>query len=72
MLTALILICATGAPDCTRETAALVMRVPEQSALPFLCLRNGQAYLADLSIADVYAEDRIRIVCVQASKLTRD
>ena len=39
------------------------MRVPGEYALPMLCFRNGQAYLAESSIAqDLREGDRVRII----------
>lgn len=67
MLTALILICLAGTADCTRETAADVMRVPGEYAMPMTCFLHGQAYLAETSLAqDLRDGDRIKIVCARS------
>lgn len=72
MLVALVLICSSAVADlrdCTRENAADVMRVPGEYALPMLCFRNGQAFLAESSIAgDLREGDRIRIICQRADR----
>lgn len=73
MLVALVLICSSAITpnlqDCTRDNAADVMRVPGEYALPMLCFRNGQAFLAESSIAqDLRAGDRVRIVCQKADR----
>jgi hypothetical protein len=67
MLTALILICMAGAADCTRETAADVMRVPGEYAMPTTCYLHGQAFLAETSLAqDLRAGERIKIICARS------
>jgi hypothetical protein len=71
MLTALILICSVAAiPDvrnCTRDNAAVVMRVPAHSENPVTCLMHGQAYLAETAIGqELSADERVKIVCARS------
>jgi hypothetical protein len=71
MLTALVLICSTAITpdlqDCTRDNAAVVMLLPEQSGNPATCFMHGQAYLAQTSIGERRgANDRVKIVCVRS------
>jgi hypothetical protein len=63
MLTALVLVCSMHAASCSQDLARMVVRVPEQSALPFMCLRNGQAYLAGSGL-EVGADEVVRVVCI--------
>lgn len=68
MLKALVLVCsAAAAPhlaDCTRATARDVLIAPLESALPFMCFRDAQAYLAGTAIGRAVAPgDRVRIIC---------
>ena len=74
MLTALVLICSISVTpdlrDCTRDNALDVMRVPTEFASPTTCFLNGQAYLAETSIAqDLRETDRIKIVCARTQSL---
>lgn len=48
MLKAIILVCATVTTpnQCDMQHARDVLQTPVQSAMPFACLREGQAYLA--------------------------
>ncbi len=74
MLTALVLICSISVTpdlrDCTRDNAVDVMRVPTEFASPITCFLNGQAYLAETSIAqDLRETDRIKIVCARSQSL---
>jgi hypothetical protein len=64
MLTALVLVCSMQAAACTQDLARMVVRVPEPSALPFMCLRNGQAYLAGSGL-EVGGDEVVRVVCVR-------
>ena len=63
MLTALVLVCSMHAASCNHQIARMVVRVPEHSALPFMCLRNGQAYLAGSGL-EVGTDEVVRVVCV--------
>jgi hypothetical protein len=70
MLTALVLICSTmvtpDVRDCTRDNAATVMRVPDESANPAPCFMHGQAHLAGTSIGqELTSSDRVKVVCVK-------
>ena len=40
----------------------MVLRVPEPSALPFACLRDGMAYLAG-SRLEVGDDEIVKVVC---------
>jgi hypothetical protein len=64
MLTALVLICSIHVAPCSADLARMVVRVPERSALPFLCLRNGQAYLAGSGL-EVGEDELVRVICVR-------
>ncbi len=73
MLTALVLICSMAAtPDlraCSGETAQNVIRVPEDSGNPAICLMHGQAYLAETELGqDLSADERVKIVCAPSQK----
>ncbi len=75
MLTALVLICSISVTpdlrDCTRDNAVDVMRAPVQTGNPATCFLHGQAFLAELSIAqDLTENDRIKIVCARAETLS--
>jgi hypothetical protein len=65
MLTALVLVCSMHAATCDQRDARIVVRVPEPSALPFLCLRNGQAYLAGSGL-EVGDDEIVKVICVHA------
>lgn len=74
MLTALVLICSLAATpdlrDCTRDTAADVLRVPSQYASPATCFLHGQAYYAETGLSeDLTANERIKIVCARSEKV---
>ena len=73
MLTALVLVCSIHVAPCSADHARMVVRVPERSALPFLCLRNGQAYLAGSGL-EVGEDELVRVICIRergrASKMT--
>ena len=72
MLTALVLVCSMQAAACTQDLARMVVRVPESSALPFMCLRNGQAYLAGSGL-EVGDDEVVRVVCVRdRTRMTAD
>ena len=62
VLTALVLVCSINVAPCGQEQARLVLRVPEASALPFACLRNGMAYLAG-SRLEVGDDEIVKVVC---------
>jgi hypothetical protein len=64
MLTALVLVCSIHVAPCSADLARMVVRVPERSALPFLCLRNGQAYLAGSGL-EVGEDELVRVICVR-------
>jgi hypothetical protein len=71
MLTALVLICSVSVTpdirDCTRDNALDVMRVPTEFNSPITCFLNGQAFLAETSLAqDLRDTDRIKIVCARS------
>jgi hypothetical protein len=67
MLAALVLICSVVVTpdlrDCTRENAAVVMRVPAEFSNPGTCYMHGQAYLAETSLGN---DDRIKVVCARS------
>jgi hypothetical protein len=74
MLTALVLICSISVTpdlrDCSQENAIDVMRVPTEFSNPVTCFLNGQAYLAETSIAqDLRETDRIKVVCARSQSL---
>lgn len=75
MLTALVLVCSIHAAPCSQDHARMVVRVPERSALPFMCLRNGQAYLAGSGL-EVGDDEHVHVICIhergRASKITGD
>jgi hypothetical protein len=64
MLTALVLVCSIHVAPCSADHARMVVRVPERSALPFMCLRNGQAYLAGSGL-EVGEDELVRVVCTR-------
>lgn len=69
MLTALVLICSVAitpdVPDCNRDNATAVMRVPANFGNPATCFMHGQAYLAQTSLGQELSEnDRVKLVCV--------
>lgn len=64
MLTALVLVCAIHVTQCNADHARMVVRVPERAALPFMCLRNGQAYLAGSGL-EVGDDELARVVCIR-------
>jgi hypothetical protein len=73
MLTGLVLICsvAVASPDCTRDNATAVMRVPGEFGNPATCFLRGQAYLAESAIGrELTNNDRVKVVC--ARKETAD
>jgi hypothetical protein len=70
VLSALVLVCSMHAAPCTQDLARMVVRVPEPSALPFMCLRNGQAYLAGSGL-EVGADEIVRVICVRERMLDR-
>jgi hypothetical protein len=70
VLTALVLVCSMQAAACSPDLARMVVRVPEPSALPFLCLRNGQAYLAGSGL-EVGSDEFVRVVCVHERRHDR-
>ena len=63
MLSALVLVCSIHAASCDQGEARMVVRVPEPSALPFMCLRNGQAYLAGSGL-EVGDDEIVKVVCI--------
>ena len=75
MLTAIILVWSLAlAPDlreCSRDTAASVMQVPEEFALPSQCMMCGQAFLAETSIGrELTDQERVKVLCTPTHKLT--
>ena len=70
MLTAVVLICSIAVTadlqHCTRENATAVMRLPIEFGHPSTCFVQGQAFLAQTSIArELSEDDRVKIVCVR-------
>ena len=63
MLTALVLVCSIHAASCSQGDARMVVSVPERSALPFMCLRNGQAYLAGSGL-EVGDDEVVKVICI--------
>ena len=65
MLTAIILVCMAGVPvqDCTEANASRVIRLPIESRLLNLCLRDGQAYIAETSLGDLAAGEYVKVTC---------
>ena len=46
------------------------MRVPIEFSNPITCFLNGQAYLAETSIAqDLRETDRVKVVCARSQSL---
>jgi hypothetical protein len=71
MLTALILICSIAITpdvrDCTRDSARVVMRLPERAGNPAMCFMLGQAYLAETSIGQsLENDDVVKVACARA------
>jgi len=69
MLTGLVLICSlAGTPDirvCSRNNAAMVMRIPADCVHPVPCFMHGQAFLLAISIGQELSEsERIKVICV--------
>jgi hypothetical protein len=69
MLTALVLVCSMAVtPDlreCNRDNAVQVLQVPEEFALPEMCLMHGQAFLAGTSIGqDLAKNERVKVMCI--------
>jgi hypothetical protein len=62
MLHALILVCILGVP-CDETSAVDVMKTPVQSQMPYTCLRDAQAFLAQMSIGELSANEYVRIAC---------
>jgi hypothetical protein len=72
MLTALALICNIAAtPDlrlCDRQNAVHVMQVPGEFSMPFLCLKHGQAFLAETAMArEMTVNERVKVVCIRSA-----
>jgi hypothetical protein len=74
VLTALILICSLAAtPDlagCKQSNAVSVIWVPEEFGNPATCFMHGQAYLAETSLRELDAEERIKVVCIHRRSRT--
>jgi hypothetical protein len=73
MLTAIILVCSVAVTpelrDCNRTNAVHVLRLPEETGNPFMCMLHGQAYLAGTTIGRELREDeRVKVMCVRAAK----
>jgi hypothetical protein len=71
MLTALILVCSVAVTpelrECDRTNAVYVLRLPEETGNPVICMMHGQAYLAGTAIGRELREDeRIKVMCVRA------
>ena len=66
MFQIMILVCAIGTSrmDCQTETALDVVRGPVV-ANEILCGRDGQAYLAQTSIAARGAQDYVKVQCLR-------
>jgi hypothetical protein len=66
MFQIMILVCAIGTSrmDCQTETALDVVRGPVV-ANEMLCGRDGQAYLAQTSIAARDAQDYVKVQCLR-------
>ena len=64
MLAALVLVCSVNAASCSEQQARMVMRVPEASALPYACLRNGMAYIAG-SRLEVGEDEIVKVICTR-------
>lgn len=71
MFQILILVCSLGTaqPDCQSETALDVVRGPVV-ANEMLCGRDGQAYLAQTSIAPHGSDDYVKIQCLRMKAQT--
>jgi hypothetical protein len=74
MLTALVLVCSLGTtPDlatCNKDSAADVLRVPEEFANPATCFMHGQAYLAQTELGRGLAKGyQVKIVCVRSQSV---
>ncbi len=70
MLTALVLICsATATPDirdCTRDNAAVVMRVPVRFRSPATCFAYGRAYFIETTFERrLGSDDRVKVICAR-------
>jgi hypothetical protein len=77
MLTAIVLICSLAATpdlrDCHQGNATHVMQVPEEFALPLMCMMRGQAFLAETSIGrSIQPNERVKVMCVSSHRLPRD
>lgn len=62
VLAALVLVCSVNVASCSEQQARIVLRVPEASALPFACLRNGMAYIAG-SRLEVGEDEIVKVLC---------
>ena len=70
MLNAVILVCSAALTpnlgDCSPANARTVIRVPIEFANPVACLMQGQAFLAQTSLAEELGDDdRVKIVCAR-------
>jgi hypothetical protein len=74
MLTALVLICASGiTPDlrsCTRDNAMAVIRVPGEFGNPVTCFMHGQSFLAGTSIGQELAQKQwVKVICARGETI---
>jgi hypothetical protein len=70
MLNTVILVCSAALTpnlaDCSPANAKTTIRVPIEVANPVTCLMQGQALLAQTSLANELGhDDRVKIVCVR-------
>jgi hypothetical protein len=70
MLNAVILVCSTALTsnlgDCSPANARTTIRVPIEVENPVTCLIQGQAFLAQTSLANELGDDdRVKIVCAR-------
>jgi hypothetical protein len=78
MLTAIVLVCALTIPvrDCGQHNARQIIRVPSPQddsgnpigfGHPVTCLMHGQAFLAELSIGEIGADEYPKVSCTNRS-----
>jgi len=70
MLTAIVLVCSLAVtPDlreCSRENAVQVLQVPEEFAVPAMCVMRGQSFLAETAIGQTLENsERVKVMCVR-------
>jgi len=74
MLTAFVLVCSLAITpeirDCNRDTAVGVLRLPEEVAMPGMCLKQGSAYLAQTAMGRLLSPDeQVKVICVQSRRI---